>query len=229
MLADMNLLLALALSAGVVRAEPATLQDYQVTAKQVTLKLSRPVGFRASTTATPPAIVITLEDTRIAQAVQEKSVASALVAGVAALPLTSPEGESARIIIKLAKPREFTATPNGNDLIVDLLEAAPASPAAAPPENVPATVEKAEPKKPAPKKAVKYLIQVGVFSAEAAATELKKDLDSAETEVEVQKAQIGGKAMFRVLVGPARSRADAQALAGRLKDLGHPGLLYKAP
>ena len=240
MIAGMNLLFALAISAAGVWAEPATLLDYQVMAKQVTLKLSRPVGFRASATVNPPAVVLTLEDARIAPAVNEKSVASAMVAGIAALPLTSADGDSARVIIKLAKRKDFTTTMNGNDIVVDLIDPTGAAPAAPPaaekaapaetpvvekavPESVPATT----PAKAPAKKAVKWLVQVGVFSDQAKADELKKDLDSEETTVDVRKAEVGGKAMYRVLVGPSRSRAEAQALATRLKELGHAGLLYK--
>ncbi|MBI5200977.1 MAG: SPOR domain-containing protein [Elusimicrobia bacterium] len=243
----MNLLIAAVLAAGGAFAEPAMLQDYQVTAKQVTLKLSRPVGYRASATANPPAVVITLDDTRISQAVQEKSVASALVAGIAAIPITNADGESARVVIKLAKKREFSAAPTGNDIVVDLLDApagdaaapaapaapatpaaAPETPAAAPEAAAPAAAPPAPVKPAAPaKKASKFLVQIGVFSDQAKADELKKDLDSAETSVEVRKVVVGGKPMFRALVGPARSKAEAKELADKLKGLGYPGLLYK--
>lgn len=238
----MNLILAIALAAGVTRAEPAILEDYQVTAKQVTLKLSRPVGHRASTTADPPAIVLTLDDTRIAQAVQEKSVASVLVAGIAALPIAGPEGESARVIIKLAKKLEFTATPQGNDLIVDLLEPAAAqapapvpapplkappaaaqAPTTAPPDKVPATVEKPK------KKAALYQVQVASFPEEAKAGELKKTLEGKAGPVEIRKVDVAGKPMFKVLVGPPQGRPAAKALAEKLKGLSHASFLYRLP
>ncbi len=104
--------------------------------------------------------------------------------------------------------------------------AAPA--AAAPPEKAPEAVEQPAPQKAAPaKKAPKFLVQVGVFSDPAKAEELKKDLDSAETIADVRKVEVAGKTMYRVLIGPSRGRADAQALAEKLKKLGYPGLLHK--
>lgn len=233
MLSVMNLLFALVAAAGLARAEHAVLEDVSVTAKNVTLRFSRPVGFRASTTVKPPAIVLTFDETRISDWVKEKSVASALVAGISALPVTTAEGEKARVIIKLAKARDFNPTWDGNTMKLELTEPKGGAPAAPPskgpaaatpsPEKVPAT----KPAKPAAKGDPKYWVQVGSFPDEATAVDLKKKVEGKAGPVEIRKVDVGGKPMFKVLVGPAQPRPAAQKQLGILKGFGHPGFLYK--
>lgn len=139
--------LALLCCASGAKAEPAVLNDVEVLARQVTLKLSRPAGYKISSAAKPPAVVVTLEDTRIAEAVREKSSISAWVLGIAALPLSTGSGEGARVVIKLVKPRNVSPEWRGNDMVLLLSEPAPKE-AAAPPA-APAPVKPAAPAPPA--------------------------------------------------------------------------------
>lgn len=227
-------------------AEPAVLNDIEVMAHQVTLKLSRPTGFRVSFTPKPPAVVVTLEDSHVSDLARDKSSVSAWVAGIAAIPLSDAAGEGVRVIIKLGKSRDFTPEWRGNDLVMLLTELGPKEPVAsapaapkpeaaprpAPPqEEAPRTAPPPSAPEPAPKLASaggrKYRVQVGSFATEEGAKKLKAELEGKISPVEIRKVEVGGKTAYRVLVGPADARAASQATIKKLKELGHPGFPIK--
>lgn len=151
-------LMVAALAAGPALAAPAVLQDIQVSGQSVTLKLTRPVGYRASRKGA--SVVLTLDDTDVSLEAREKSGVSMVVAGIQALPAKADGSEPARVVVKLDRPREFATELASNDLIVKIKEPAapekraakaPAAktPPAAPPASAPPAAP-AEGEAPAP-------------------------------------------------------------------------------
>jgi hypothetical protein len=207
-------------SAARAAAEPAILNDIEVMARQVTLKLSRPTAFKVSFAPKPPAVVVTLEDARVSDLARDKSSVSAWVAGIAAIPLSDAAGESARVVIKLGKTRDFTPEWRGNDLVVLLTEAGSREPVAAPAQPKPPAApvppqedapkapppapsdqtapSPAAPTKPASAGAAKYRAQAGSFASEDAAKKLTQELEAKISPVEVRKVEVGGKTAYQV-------------------------------
>ncbi|MBI4424195.1 MAG: SPOR domain-containing protein [Elusimicrobia bacterium] len=141
---------AAASSARAQAADYAVLQDVQVLGRRVVLKLSRPAGFRTAMQPTPPALVVTLEETEIAQVAREKSAISAVVEGLESSQVRIDGVPRARVTIRLDAIRAYTPLWSGGDLVLELGElmsgkaaaAAPSPPAAtkapAPPASAPA-------------------------------------------------------------------------------------------
>ena len=89
---------------------------------------------------------------------------------------------------------------------------APPPPKAAPAAPPPAKTEK--PTEPALKG---WFVQVGSFGQEMNASGLRERLESAGYDTRLQQVAIGKGYAYRVLVGPATSRAAAEKLAASLK------------
>ncbi len=70
-------------------------------------------------------------------------------------------------------------------------------------------------------------IQVGAFSGEDRAVELQRELRGVGADASVQKAEVGGRTIYRVRVGRFVSRAEALDLARRLAALGHTVLVVE--
>ena len=68
-----------------------------------------------------------------------------------------------------------------------------------------------------------WAVQVGSFSNQQNAGRLARDLEKLGYDVFVDRATTGGKTWHRVRVGPVASKAEAEALAGRLKAAGQTG------
>jgi DedD protein len=146
--------------------------------------------------------------------------------------------------------RTFTIELNGGGAAVGLQsppvaelptvksEPAPAEPSVAAqavpaPEPVaprpPPAVAKSEPAAPirppvatAPVTGGGWAVQVGAFGSAAAAQRLVKDLEGAGYRVFLSPVTRSGKTLYRVRVGPAAGRDDANRLAERLKVRGLP-------
>ncbi|MFK7837086.1 MAG: SPOR domain-containing protein [Sulfitobacter sp.] len=89
------------------------------------------------------------------------------------------------------------------------IEAAPATPVAAPSAPAPAA-------KPASSLA-KPFVQLGIFSVEANATRVAKQMRGAGIVPTVKKSQINGKPFWRVVVGPASSKSELNNLIKAIK------------
>jgi cell division septation protein DedD len=87
---------------------------------------------------------------------------------------------------------------------------APAPVAAAPPPSASAPVA-------APPRAGGFSVQVGAFREQGQARDLERRVEGAGFPAFVVSAAGGGAQRWRVRVGPVASRAEADALAGRLK------------
>ena len=144
--------------------------------------------------------------------------------------------------LELPEPTPAEAPPSASVITeaLDLQQAAPVvdQPPQAPVQPTPAPVKapvaKAAPPKPAepapapaavpPKTAKKaeasikgWFVQVGSFGQEINASGLSERLNAAGYDTRLQKAAIGKGYAYRVLVGPAASRAAAEKTAARLK------------
>ncbi|OYX44103.1 MAG: hypothetical protein B7Z02_06880 [Rhodobacterales bacterium 32-67-9] len=76
---------------------------------------------------------------------------------------------------------------------------------------------------PAPASALKRAyVQIGIFSVEANAGRAADQMKSAGMTATVKADQSQGKTYWRVIVGPAASVAERDALASRVKGLGYP-------
>lgn len=65
-------------------------------------------------------------------------------------------------------------------------------------------------------------VQIGIFSVEANAKRAADQMKSAGMSATVKSDASNGKSFWRVIVGPAASVAEREALAGRVKGLGYP-------
>ena len=65
-------------------------------------------------------------------------------------------------------------------------------------------------------------VQIGIFSTEANATRAVGQMEKAGMTARVVPDQSNGKTYWRVIVGPASSVADRDALAAKVKGLGYP-------
>jgi DedD protein len=67
-----------------------------------------------------------------------------------------------------------------------------------------------------------WSVQVGAFGSSDAARKLENDLEGAGFDAYVSPTKRGGKTLHRVRVGPEPAKADAAALADRLRKRGLP-------
>lgn len=75
---------------------------------------------------------------------------------------------------------------------------------------------------PAPKSSIdKPFLQIGIFSVEANAERAAQQMRAAGMVPEVKKQSAGGKTFWRVLVGPASSTSERNALLGKIKGEGY--------
>lgn len=65
-------------------------------------------------------------------------------------------------------------------------------------------------------------VQIGIFSTEANAKRAASQMKGAGLAASVRKDDSNGKSFWRVIVGPATSVADRDALAARVKSVGYP-------
>lgn len=65
-------------------------------------------------------------------------------------------------------------------------------------------------------------VQVGIFSVEANAEKAAQQMKKAGFKASVRPDQSQGKSFWRVIIGPATSVADRDAMAAKVKGLGYP-------
>ena len=111
----------------------------------------------------------------------------------------------------------------------------PLQPAAAPPARpAPVAAPAAQPAAPKPLVGVSaWMIQIGSFSNHANADKLVERLRGKSFTTDIEEAKVGGKTVYRVLVGPEVDRQRAEKLLARLnaevKDLKLTGKLRRYP
>lgn len=100
------------------------------------------------------------------------------------------------------------ATKNGKTKPAEAAATTPAAPAAQP--AAPAGTLK------------RAFVQIGIFSVEANAQKAAAQMQKAGMTAAVKADQSQGKSFWRVIVGPAATEADRNALAAKVKALGYP-------
>jgi len=69
------------------------------------------------------------------------------------------------------------------------------------------------------------MVQLGVFASRENADHLVQDLRSKGFRAAISDTPGNGRKLYRVRVGPAADRAQAEELAARLRAAGRPGTL----
>ena len=85
---------------------------------------------------------------------------------------------------------------------------------AAKPAAAPATTDSQILKRP--------FVQLGIFSVEANAKKAAAQMQKVGLKASVHQDQSQGKTFWRVLIGPATSVVDRDAMAAKVKSLGYP-------
>jgi len=104
---------------------------------------------------------------------------------------------------------------------------APATAAAQPsPKPAPAaSAPRVEPPKPGPVAPGSFAVQLGSFSVRDNADRLVRDMTAKGFAAFVSPIKSGDRQIYRVRVGPARDRAQAEALAAQLRRIGQSGAI----
>lgn len=108
----------------------------------------------------------------------------------------------------------------------------PTAPAGAPTSEPAAPPTKPADSAPSPKKpsaTASWTVQVGSFTESANASRLRDDLRAKGYPAYVEQVKINGANAFRVRVGPVLSRADAEAIQGRLAKIDQQGIVVPHP
>ena len=136
------------------------------------------------------------------------------------VPATAPPAPSAEALAKPAEVKTAMLDPvaAGAATAIAKAEAKPAAPATPPAAApTPATL----PAKPAkPSALTKPWLQIGIFSVEANANGAAATLKASGMLPVVRKQESKGKVFWRVLVGPASSAAERDALLKQIKAAG---------
>lgn len=143
-------------------------------------------------------------------AVDSASAAGAAAPGLSDAPVEAPADKPAkRKWWQKKQPEEITATPldpiEGAAAAIDAAEATPAAAAAT---------------APAASNLTKPYVQIGTFSVEANANTAAEKIRKNGMTAEVRALEAEDKTVWRVLVGPAATRADRKAIQTDVKDLG---------
>jgi DedD protein len=138
-----------------------------------------------------------------------------LVANSAPAPAPAPAVAPAPVVEALpaAPPAESRPAPAP----APQPQAKPATSPAAPANNAPAAKPVAPSK---PESSVRVVVQVGAFSDQARAQEVRQRLERAGFKTYTQVAETPEGRRIRVRVGPFDSRAEADRVAARIKQLG---------
>lgn len=118
----------------------------------------------------------------------------------------------------LAEPADVTQTP------LDPIASAAAAIDAAKPTAPAAAMKKPKPKpaaaRPTGSSLAKPFIQIGIFSVEENAKRTAGQMRNAGLVPTVKRGESGGKAFWRVVVGPAQNSAERKVLLNKIKGVG---------
>lgn len=238
-------LAVLGLCAAPAAAGPAVVKGIRIDAEQVVLSLSKPAGFRSRLEGPPAALVLTLDDAELSSRAKAVAGVSGLVRGVTTSQSVEGGVPRARITILLDTARNYSPVWHGNDLTVELQSVmlVKTTPAAAEPE--PAAAAKPEPAKtaapaakaaPAKKAAAAgkgappapgYWVQFASLPGEESAVKERGQLEGALGKLEIRRAQVAGKPVFRVLLGPYADRPAAKAALDKAAAQGKKGFVIR--
>lgn len=201
-------------------AEPAVVEDIGIEPGWILIQLSKPAGYR--TMADGSTLTITLSDTEISSQVKDLASAGGMVRKVTASRVDEGGQANTRIAIEFDIPRDYAPSWNGKELTIELK--------GPPPVEAP---EIPTPKPIPPKKAVRistkrtYRVQLGSFPDEPQAVKFKAALAPAVGPAEIMRAEVAGKAVYRVVLGPFANRPAAKTALETAAAQGHNGVLTK--
>lgn len=208
-------------------AEPAHLNDIKVEARRVVLKLSRPAAFRSKAESDPPKLMITLSDTDIVGDEKDISMSKGIARWVSSARAEENGVPATRVTVHLDSPRDYTPSWSGNDLSLEFKGGPPVVEAPAPQQEAEPNPAK-PPKASAPAAAKRsYRVQLGSFPDEKVAQKLKSEFEHLLDPLEVLKADVGGKAVYRVAMGPFPNRAAAAAALEKAAAQGQKGIITR--
>ena len=175
-----------------------------------------PLSPESSPPISPPAtpVASAADSSTGASQVPREAAASPREAAVVPRQAAAPPREAAVV------PREAVAPPREAAAPVPREAAAPPREAAAPPREVAAAPREAA--APVPREAATapragWTVQLGAYSSEGRAV----DLARAWPDARVQKADLGGRPVWRVRVGRYPTRREAEEAAQRMAAAGH--------
>lgn len=218
--------------------EPAVLKDIKVEARRVVLKLSKPAAFRSKAEAEPPKLTVTFSDTDIAGDEKDISASKGMARWVSSARSEEGGVPATRITVHLDMARDYAPVWSGNDLTLEFKGPPPADDgaeaeapkAARAPKPAAKPADPAKPAAPAPAAAARtrsFRVQLASFPAEAEAQKLKAEVAAKLPGVEVVKAEVGGKAFYRVSMGPYPDRRAAAAALEKAAAAGREGIITK--
>lgn len=111
--------------------------------------------------------------------------------------------------------------------IPDTPAAAPATPVASAPAQPPVASPAAPATTPAAAKDAHYILQAGAFGASGDAETVKAKIAMLGLNARVESAQIGGKTVYRVRMGPYGSASELAEAKGKLASGGLPAMAVK--
>lgn len=216
-------------------AEPAHLKDIKVEARRVVLKLSRPAAFRAKAEADPPKLMITLSDTDIVGDEKDISMSKGMARWVSSARSEENGVPATRVTVHLDSARDYSPVWSGTDLVLEFKGAPPAAEEAAPEPAAPPKQKPAAAPTPAAAPAEAkaagatraFRVQLGSFPEEKTAQKLKSEFDHLLDPLEVRKADVGGKTVYRVTMGPFPNRPAAAAAQAKAAAQGQKGIITR--
>jgi DedD protein len=120
-----------------------------------------------------------------------------------------------------------TTNPMAPQVTPNNVAATPARPA-----PVAESTPRADPPKPAPNQSAErgtFVVQLASFRSKENADRLVRDMTAKGFAVFIAPTTSNGYELYRVRVGPTRTRASAEALAAELKRVGQPGSIVSIP
>lgn len=217
-------------------AEPARLKDIKVEARRVVLKLTKPAAFRAKAEADPPKLMITLSDTDIVGDEKDISMSKGMARWVSSARSEENGVPATRVTVHLDSARDYSPVWSGNDLVLEFKGAPPEAEADAPEPAAPPKPKPAAAKPPAAAPAAAkaaavatraFRVQLGSFPEEKTAQKMKSEFDHLLDPLEVRKADVGGKTVYRVTMGPFPTRPAAAAAQAKAAAQGQKGIIIR--
>lgn len=230
-----TLFMAMSFCAVSAAAEPAVVKSVSVEPERVVLGLSKPAGFRSKKELlanakedSPAALVVTLDGAELSSEAQGERGAAGLVRHVSMSQAVEGGVPRVRVVIALDAGTGYSPVWHDADLVIALSPppAAKATPAAAEPE--PVLAAKPQPAvAAAPPAGRAYWVQFGSLRDDERAAGLRAGLEPKLGKLEIRRAEVGGKPVFRVLQGPYAARAAAAAAAEKAAAQGFKGLVIR--
>ncbi len=205
-------------------AEPNSLVAVTADGDRVSFQFTRAVAEHVAFHDAPPRLLLDFDRTRIMAASRIVEGDGALVRRVRSGHLETDPLPVTRVVVDLAERAAWRTEWEGATLRLVVGDGGPAVRTAAPPEPEPAPrqARKAKPAAPsaAPTAVGSWVVQAGSFGDESRAGAVRASLEKVVASAAIDKVEAGGKAVFRVRVGPFATRAEAEQAVKAAKGAG---------